>query len=136
MLAGGVEEVADRVHLAGGDHVIAWLVVLDDHPHRFGEVRRVTPVAFGVEVSEVELLLQAGLDADQRARDLARHEGLAAPRGFVIKKDAIRCMHPVRLAVVHRRPEAHRLRYRVRTAWVERRVLALRRWRRPEHLGA
>ena len=61
-----VEELAHRVRLAGGDHVVVGLVGLEHPPHRVDVVGGVAPVALGVEVAEEELVLQAGLDARQR----------------------------------------------------------------------
>ncbi len=62
-----------------------------------------------------------------RARDLARDEGRAAPRRLVVEEDPVHRVHPVRLAVVARDPVAEHLRDAVRAARMERRRLGLRR---------
>ncbi len=84
------------------------------------------PVAQRVEVAEVQAVLQAKRDAGQRARDLARDEGLAAQRRLVVEQDAVAGVHAVRLAVVDGDPVGVELGHRVRAARVERRRLALR----------
>ena len=77
-LRGGGGEVADAVVLAGGDDEIFGLLLLQHQPLGLDEVARMAPVALGVEVAEIEAILQAEPDARERARDLACHEGLAA----------------------------------------------------------
>ena len=74
MVEGHLHQFADAVDLAGGDHVVVGLVLLEHQPHRLDVVRRVSPVALGVEVAERELVLEAELDAGRRVRDLARDE--------------------------------------------------------------
>jgi hypothetical protein len=86
----------------------------------------VAPVAFGVEVAEVELLLQAVPDARRGAGDLARHEGLAAHGRLVVEEDAVAGEQAVGLAVVYRDPVGVELGHRVGTARIEGRGLLLR----------
>jgi hypothetical protein len=59
------------VGLAGADDVVVGLVLLEHAPHGVDVVGRVAPVALGVEVAEVELALEAVLDAADGAGDLA-----------------------------------------------------------------
>ena len=61
-----------------------------------------------------------------RAGDLARDEGLAADRAFVVEQDAVGGEHAVGLAVVHRDPVAVELGDAVGRARIERRGLLLR----------
>src|SRR3954447_5728985 len=86
---GLVEELAHAVGLPGGDHVVVRLVLLEHHPHRLGVVGRVAPVALGIEVAHVELLLQPEVDGGQAAGDLARDERLAAALALVVEEDAV-----------------------------------------------
>ena len=122
---GQLAELPHRVALAGRDDVVARLGLLQHAPHRLDVVLRVAPVAPRVEVAEVEPLLQAVPDAPDRARDLARHEGLAAARRLVVEQDAVDGEEAVRLAVVDRHPVGVDLRGGVRAARVERRRLVL-----------
>src|SRR3546814_12660958 len=62
------------------------------------------PIALGVQVAEVEAVLQAELDGCNGSRDLTGHEGFAADRTFVVEQDSIRSMDAVGLPVVHRDP--------------------------------
>ena len=79
---GPLDEFAHRVRLAGRQHVIVGLVLLQDQPHAFDIVARMAPVALGVEIAEIKLVLQPELDRGDRARDLARDEGFAARRAL------------------------------------------------------
>ena len=56
---GDLAQLADGVHLAGGDDVVVRLRLLEHPPHRLDVLRRVAPVALGVEVAQVEVLLLA-----------------------------------------------------------------------------
>ena len=49
-----LDEFAHRVRLAGRQHIIVGLVLLQDQPHAFDIVARMAPVALGVEIAEVE----------------------------------------------------------------------------------
>ncbi len=50
-------ELPDGVHLAGGDDVVVGRRLLEHPPHRLDVLGRVAPVAPGVEVAEVEVLV-------------------------------------------------------------------------------
>ena len=130
-----LEELTDREAHTGGEHVVVGLVRLQHPPHALDVLGGVAPVTHRVEVPHVEVLLLSGLDGGDGARDLAGHEGLAAPRGLVVEQDPVGRVHPVGLAVVPGDPVAVELRGRVGRARIERRVLVLRRRGRAEQLG-
>ena len=71
-------------------------------------------------------LIESLVDAGEAARDLARHEGLAADRRLVIEQDAVAGVDPIRLPVVDRDPVGVDLRRAIRRARVEGRRLFLR----------
>src|SRR6266496_2640363 len=56
-----VQALADAVGFSGRDDVVVGLVMLEHHPHRLDIVAREAPVALGVQVAEVQLLLEAVL---------------------------------------------------------------------------
>src|SRR5690606_20087152 len=114
-----LHEFAHRMWFAGGEHVVVRRVLLEDHPHTFDIVARMTPVAPRVEASEIEALLEAPLDARDGLSDLARHERLAAPRPLVVEQDAVRGVHPIGFTVVARDPIGVKLRHRIGAARVE-----------------
>ncbi len=68
------DEVAHRVRLAGGDHVVVRLGLLEHQPHRLDVVLGVAPVTLCVEVAEGQLALKAELDGGRGMGDLARDE--------------------------------------------------------------
>ena len=82
------------MRLAGGQHVVVRLVLLQDAPHALDVVAGMAPVALGVEVAEVELVLQAELDRGDRAGDLARDEGLAADRASWLNRMPLEACMP------------------------------------------
>src|SRR6185295_805330 len=116
---GLLDELAHAVLLAGGDDVVVGLGLLQDEPLRLDEIARVPPVALRVEVAEEQAIQHAELDAGERAGDLARDEGLAADRRFVVEEDAVAGVDAVRLAVIHRDPVGVELGDAVRRARVE-----------------
>src|SRR5262249_20858036 len=82
-------ELAHRVGFPGRDDVIVGLLLLEHEPHRLDVVLRVAPVAPRSEVAEVEAVLEAVPDAPHGARDLARHERLAAALALVVEEDSV-----------------------------------------------
>lgn len=75
---GHLGELAYGDGAAGGDDIVVGLVLLEHHPHHFDIVAGVAPVAFGVEVAEVDFVLHAEFDAAYGAGDLSSNEGFAA----------------------------------------------------------
>ena len=120
------DELAHRTGLAGRQHEIVGRVRLQYPVHALDIIPRMAPVALGFEVAEIERLFQAGLDAGDAARDLARHKRLAADRALMVEQDAVGGKHAVGLAVVHRDPVAVELGDAVRRARIERRGFLLR----------
>src|SRR5258708_14563010 len=79
-----------------------------------------------MQVAEVQAILQSELDARQRPRDLARDEGIATDRGFVIEKYPVAGEHAIGLPVIHGNPVGVQLRGAVGRARVEGRGFLLR----------
>ena len=103
--SGGVDEVTHGVLHPGGDDEVFRLVLLEHEPLHFHVIAGMAPVAQGVQVAEVEAVLQAEGDAGDGAGDLAGDEGFAAQRGFVVEEDAVAGVDAVGLAVVDGDPE-------------------------------
>ena len=59
---GELAELAHRVGLAGADHVVVGLVLLEHQPHGLDVVAGEAPVALGVEVAEAQLVDLPELD--------------------------------------------------------------------------
>lgn len=122
---GLVAELAHSVHLVGGQHEVVGAVGLQDAPHALHVVLGVPPVTLGVQVAQVQALLQALVDAGDGAGDLPRHEGGATARRLVVEQDAVAQEHVVALAVVLADPERELLGAGVGRAGVERGRLRL-----------
>ena len=97
---GFFDELADGVHFAGGDDIVVRLVLLQHHPHHVHIVGRIAPVALGIDIAHVQAFLQAARNARHGHGDLARDEGFAAARGFVVEQDAVAGVQAVGFAVV------------------------------------
>src|SRR5260370_39889600 len=123
---GKFDEFPYRAGFAGRQHEIAGLLRLQYLVHAFDIIPGVAPIAFCLEVSEIKRVFQAGLDAGDAARNLARHESLAADRAFMVEQDAVRGIDAVGLAVVHRDPIAVELGDAIGRARIERRGFLLR----------
>ena len=91
---------------AGGNHEIIRLGLLHDEPHTLHIVFGIAPVAVGIEVAEIELVLQAIYDASHCYCDFSGYESLTATLTLVIEENAIHSIHSVALAIVLRNPEA------------------------------
>ena len=82
-----LDELLHAVQLAGRDHVVVRLVLLEHQPHRAHVVAGVAPVAPRVEVAEPELACEPERDRRRRVRDLARDEVERPPRRLVVVED-------------------------------------------------
>src|ERR1700692_2821561 len=120
------DKLAHRAGLARRQHEIVGLIRLQDHVHALDIILGMAPVAFGLEISEIERVFETGLDAGDTARDLARHKGLSADRAFMIEQDAVGGEHAVGFAIVHRDPVAVKLGDAIGRARIERRGFFLR----------
>jgi hypothetical protein len=78
---GDLHQLAHRVGLAGGDHVVVGLGLLEHQPHGLDVVAGEAPVALGVEVAEPQLAREPQRDPRHAVGDLAGHE-LETPRGL------------------------------------------------------
>ncbi len=126
VMEGQCGEVAHCVILARSNHEVIGLRLLQDEPHALHVVLGVTPVAQGVEVAQIELVLITLGNAAGGKRDLARHEVLATALALVVEENAVAAVHAVRLTVVLHDPEAVELGHAVGRAGIERSGLALR----------
>src|SRR5258705_1659239 len=120
------DEFAHRSGLARRQHEIVRRVRLQYPVHALDIIPGVTPIALRPEVSEIKRVFETGLDAGDAARNLARHEGFAADRAFMIEQDAVRGEHAVGFAIVHRDPVAVKLADAIGRARIERRGFLLR----------
>src|SRR5262245_62894095 len=80
-------ELADGVRLAGREHEVLGLVLLEHPPHPVDVLAGEAPVALAVEVAELEIGGEPELDAGDAVRDLPGHELEAAPRRLVVEQD-------------------------------------------------
>lgn len=99
-------ELAHGVLLAGGNHIVVGLGLLQDEPHALYIVLGIAPVAERGEVAQIELLLLALCDAGGGEGNLAGHECLATALGLVVEEDARAAVHVVSLAILLDDPEA------------------------------
>ncbi|PON39167.1 LOW QUALITY PROTEIN: hypothetical protein PanWU01x14_306780 [Parasponia andersonii] len=128
-----LQELLHRVRVLGRHDVIVGLLLLQHHPHGLDIVPGEAPVPRGLEVPQEELVLEPDLDPPHGAGDLPGHEVLAPPR-LMVEQDPIAGEDPISLPVIDRVPMRRAFRRGIGRSRVERRRLALRRGRRPEHL--
>ncbi len=84
------------------------------------------PVAFGVEIAQIELVLRSKMDRRRSAGDLAGDESLAANRALVIEQDAVGSVQAIGFAIIDGDPIGVEFGRRVRRARVKRRRFVLR----------
>ena len=133
---GDLAEIADGMRLVGRDHVVVGLLVLQHPPHRLDVVRRISPVAPGIEVAHRQARLKPELDASHAVGNLPGDELETAPRRLVVEEDAAHREEAIRFAIIHGDEVSVGLRHAVRRARVERRALVLRHFAHlAEHLG-
>src|SRR5215469_11498782 len=86
---GCLDKFAHAVRRTRREHVIVGLILLQDQPHALDKVARVTPVALGVEIAEIERVLSPAGDRRDSARNLAGDKGFAAGRPLMVEQDAV-----------------------------------------------
>ena len=111
---------------AGSNHEIIGLGLLHYQPHALHIIFGIAPVAVGVEVAEVELILQSVGNASCCNSDFSSHESLAASLAFVVEENTIHGIHSIAFAIVFRNPESIELCAGVWAARIERSTLVLR----------
>ena len=123
---GTLDELANGVGLSGGQDVVIGLLLLEHAPHTLNVVAGMAPITLGVDVSEVEALVNSLVDAGDGGGNLAGDEGTATAGTLVVKEDAVGNVHAVGLTVVDKDPEGVLLGNGVGRAGVEGGGLGLR----------
>ncbi len=123
---GTLDELANGVGLSGGQDVVVGLLLLEHAPHTLNVVAGMAPITLGVDVSEVEALVNSLVDAGDGGGNLAGDEGTATAGTLVVEEDAVGKVHAIRLAVVDKDPEGVLLGNGVGRAGVEGGGLGLR----------
>ena len=98
------------VRLPCGKDVVIRLVLLQHAPHALDVVLGVAPIALGIDVAQVQALVDALVYPSDGGGDLAGDEGAAATGTLVVEENAVCQVHTVRLAVVDQDPESVLLR--------------------------
>src|SRR5205807_8055413 len=78
-----------RVTLSRPEDIIVRTLLLKHQPHAFHILRRVSPVAPGVEVTQVQVLLPPAQDGRDRPRDLPRDERFSPAGALVVEQDPV-----------------------------------------------
>jgi hypothetical protein len=97
---GGFDKLTDRAGFAGSQHEVVSFAKLQKFTNAFDVIRRISPVAFCVQVAEEQLLLQTMLDRSNRPRDFACDERFAASRAFMVKHGAVASAKTVAFPII------------------------------------
>ena len=73
------------MRLSGRQNVVVRLVLLHHQPHAFDIVASVSPIAFGVQVAKIKLILQPYFDRRDGSRNFTGDERFAASRAFMVE---------------------------------------------------
>src|SRR5271170_4248390 len=92
------------MRLAGCQHEVVGMCLLEHHPHPTDVVLGVAPVPASVQIAKIKPILPSHLDRRHGTSYLARHKSLAADRAFVIEHDSVSTEDTVRVSVVGRNP--------------------------------
>src|SRR5260221_8666856 len=121
-----LDQFLNGVRLSSSDHVIVGIILLQHQPHRANVVSSKTPVALRIEIAEAKFVGKSEFDFCSIVCYFPSNKFHTAPWRFVVEKDAAVRVQAVALAVVDGDPVPINLSNTIRTARVERRVLALR----------
>src|SRR5579872_4301754 len=123
---GQLDQLAYGARLAGSDHIIVGLVLLQHAPHRLDVIAGESPVPPRVQIAHPQLGREAALYSGDGVSDLSRDELEAATRALVIEQDAGYREQVEALAVIYRDVVAIHLCNPIRAARVEWRLFGLR----------
>src|SRR5262245_36090232 len=84
-----LDEFAHGMRFAGSQHEVVPFAELHKSPHAFDVLRRVSPIAFRIQITEEQLLLHALLDGSDGTRNFATDKSFTASRAFMIEHDAV-----------------------------------------------
>src|SRR5574341_1326631 len=92
---------------------------LEHHPHGLDIVARESPIAFGIQVSQIEVLLDPEFDPRRSFGDLATDECFTPSRRFVVEENAVTGEEIIGLAVVNGHPVGIHLCCAIRTSRIK-----------------
>src|SRR5580704_15917218 len=98
---------------AGCDHVVLGLLLLQHEPLHLDIIAGMSPVPFGVEISEMQALLKSKFNSGEGTRDLSGNEGFATYRRLVIEQNSVAGINSVRFAIVDGDPVGVKLSNRI-----------------------
>ena len=125
-MEGQLRKLPNRMLLAGRNHEVVRLILLQHQPHTFHIVLRIAPIAQAVQIAQIQLLLQAAGNACSRQRDFAGNKIFAPPLRLVIEQNAVAGINAVCFAVFLYDPVAILLGNRIGAVRMEGRSLPLR----------
>ena len=73
------------MHFSGGNDEVFGGVVLQDEPHALDVVFGISPVAPGIQIAQIQLVLLALCDSCRCKCDLSGNEGLSAALGLMVE---------------------------------------------------
>src|SRR5213082_3413874 len=93
------DKLAYGMRLSGGHNKVIGMIELQHAPHCFNVLGSITTVALRLQISYIDLGLQACTNPRNSPGDFSAYKGFSSPRGFVIEKDPIAREKTVALAV-------------------------------------
>jgi hypothetical protein len=121
-----IHKIPHRMLSARGNDKVFRLVLLEHEPLHLDIVFGMAPVAAGIQISQVQAVLEPQADAGQRPGDFAGDKGFPADRGFMVEQNAVARIDAIGFPVVDADPEGIELGCGIGTAGVERGGFSLR----------
>ena len=104
---------------ARSDDEIIGLFLLQDEPHTLYIVLGISPVAQGIQVTQIQLVLQTVSDTCCGKGDFSGNEGLSAALTLMVEENAIAAEHAIALTIILDNPVTIEFCHSVRTARIE-----------------
>src|SRR5262249_28974333 len=74
---GRVDKISYRMLLACGNDEVVWMCLLQHQPDCLHVVSSMSPVALGVQIAQIQAVLQSQMNPGESANDLARNKSLS-----------------------------------------------------------
>src|SRR5574344_195776 len=118
-------EFSYRMHLACCDNEIIRFRLLQNQPHTFHIILGISPVATGIHITKIQLILISLSYTASCQCNLTGNEVFTSSLTFMIKQDSVTAIHVITLTIILHDPESIQFCDRIRTARIERSRLLL-----------
>ncbi|AGE54105.1 phytase [Paramecium bursaria Chlorella virus NYs1] len=108
------------------NHIVIRSILLQHQPHCFYVILRISPISFGIYITEIHAFFDTIENIRDHLRDFTSHELMASVGTLVIETNRVAYIHVIRLTVIFTDPISVQLCNTVRASRIKRSIFRLR----------